>query len=423
MDIPEWARDDSDFDDEDSSPDLLGPYRMDDIDAMDDFDPDETVDPEADPRIYSSTHPVHGRVQEMGDDESIRLGPITDLRRSVAGVSMADEHPGKRARSWCVTINNPQTVGVDNFDFFTIAWPDAQYIVGQIEQGKSGTPHWQVYVQFKNAKMMKTLKRSFGTAHFEVAKGDAKANRKYCTKCCDTCFDSGKKGFFDDPDCENCLRLSDAAWEFGTMPQQGKRTDLDDAVDTLKTQGIRAVANEHGSAFVKYHKGFERLAQMVSVPEMLSPNKRVVLHLGTTGTGKTYDAVTSYPPGEVYVKPPDGHWFDGYACQKLVVWDDKCSGDGVSVTFMLQCLDKYRLQAPVKGAFTWLTCEMCIVTSNQHPWLWYKYPTNENYKAMIRRFDKIVLYRSRDQKLTLTPGSLEWSDFIEKPDLYDPQNW
>jgi len=83
-----------------------------------------------------------------------------------------------RGRAWCATINN---YTMNDYARAT-SYAKATYgIVGK-ETGKNGTPHLQIYWRFDNALRFSTLKTAFPTAHLELAKGDAAANIKYCSK-------------------------------------------------------------------------------------------------------------------------------------------------------------------------------------------------------------------------------------------------
>lgn len=50
---------------------------------------------------------------------------------------------------------------------------------------------------------------------------------------------------------------------------QGKRTDLEDACTTLRdTKSLKRVAQEHPTAFVKFHKGLKELKAILEEPEL-----------------------------------------------------------------------------------------------------------------------------------------------------------
>lgn len=78
---------------------------------------------------------------------------------------------------WCFTSNNPDSVPFYDDENCT-------YLVYQLEQGDSGTPHHQGYVEFKARKSMaqaKTILR-LPRAHFERRKGTSLQASDYCKK-------------------------------------------------------------------------------------------------------------------------------------------------------------------------------------------------------------------------------------------------
>lgn len=56
-----------------------------------------------------------------------------------------------------------------------------RFIIGK-EIGESGTPHLQMYIEFKNAIAFNTLKGWNERIHWEKAKGNVKDNYMYCSK-------------------------------------------------------------------------------------------------------------------------------------------------------------------------------------------------------------------------------------------------
>lgn len=117
-----------------------------------------------------------------------------------------------QAKNWCFTLNNPTPFEISalniihNHDLVS-------YIVYQTEEGESGTPHIQGYVQLSSRKRMPQVKALLSSrAHVEVAKGSPESNRTYCTK---------------DP------RIGDIH-EHGEMSRAGKRTDIEKFVEAMK---------------------------------------------------------------------------------------------------------------------------------------------------------------------------------------------
>ena len=124
----------------------------------------------------------------------------------------------------------------------------------------TGSPHiqgWCGWPKGQNQRLS-AVKKVHGTAHWEVMRGKISQNVQYCSK--------------------SATSVSEyKTW--GEVPEdkQGQRSDLEAAAELLvATEGsvavkMRAVANAHKGAFVKYHKGFEALAQATKKPTYLPP--------------------------------------------------------------------------------------------------------------------------------------------------------
>lgn len=144
-----------------------------------------------------------------------------------------------RSRAWLFTINN-----YDDGDLPQYRPADQVYLCYQKEVAPStGTPHLQGYVYYGNPVRMGTVKDHLGyqTAHLEKANGTPQQNRTYCSK-------DGGRDFV----------------EFGTLPSQGKRTDIEDAVDTLRaTKSLKTTFDQHPGAYVKYHRAFEHIRNTI----------------------------------------------------------------------------------------------------------------------------------------------------------------
>lgn len=85
-----------------------------------------------------------------------------------------------RGRRWCMTINNYDEKNYTRtLEYFAVK--KCQYIVAK-EVGESGTPHLQIYVEYKNPIAFNTLKKIFPRAHISKSRGTREHNLKYCTK-------------------------------------------------------------------------------------------------------------------------------------------------------------------------------------------------------------------------------------------------
>lgn len=256
-------------------------------------------------------------------DPDIRI-PATKRKPSVPD----EEQPKKRARkeeapkyrSWCFTINN-----WDASDRINATEVSADYIIFGEEVGEQGTPHLQGYVHFKSQKTMSAVKKAFKCSkmHLEAAKGDADANKKYCSK--------GTNIF-----------------EHGDMPQAGKRNDLVEIRASLKrVPSLRVVLDLNPS-----YQGFQMAKQILTLTQPpRRSNIEVYWYYGPTGCGKTHQAYDDTGDDEdTFVCNGTGQWWDGYDGQSKVIFDDY-RRDFCKFHELLKICDKYRYRVPVKGAF------------------------------------------------------------------------
>jgi hypothetical protein len=263
----------------------------------------------------------------------------------------------------------------------------ASYWVYGKEVGAQGTPHLQCYVEFKDQVTWKQAQEGFSNGHMEARKGTAIEAAGYCKKGSEESGGSYDY-FFDTP--------SDT-WdgeELGELSHQGKRTDIDQFVDQLETgASIRTVALAQPSIYVKFHKGFHALRNMMLAPRSLDKNPEVVWLHGPTGYGKTRDAFTKYWPDEPYYvwRPSNGGWWDGYDGESKIIMDE--FRGQMPWADLLGLLDRNEYRAPVKGGFLHIQADKFVITSPYAPEDAYKASDRMDRVAqLIRRITTLVDY-------------------------------
>lgn len=265
-----------------------------------------------------------------------------------------------RSRNWCFTINNPRRDGTESPDDPN-TFADVRYIVWQLEEGTEGTPHLQGYVVWKNPRNLNWVRRQNGRAHWEIARGDFKANHKYCTK---------EEGRLEGP------------WERGVRPRPGKRSDLQDIAQMIdQGKSMAKVAQAYPGDFFRYHAGFYKYRQETYPQRHGQPN--IIILWGPTGCGKSRLVHETFP--EAYRKPK-GKWWDGYHTQDTVVFDDFYSW--ISYDELLRILDWYPLLVQPKNSYVPLRATTFVFTSNQDPMDWYGGPRRDG-----TRMDRSALHR------------------------------
>lgn len=132
----------------------------------------------------------------------------------------------KKHRGFVFTINNY----TDN-DIAAVMQEatECEYLIAGFEVGKSGTPHIQGYMYYKNQRYLTGVLKNTALirAHIEVAKGNSKQNYDYCTK----------DGDF---------------WESGELPTQG-------LITKAKLEQIMDNPYENFHLYNQYRKCYKEL--------------------------------------------------------------------------------------------------------------------------------------------------------------------
>lgn len=285
---------------------------------------------------------------------------------------------GTRWRRFVFTLNNWTPKDFSDITGLHSSKPIKWMVVGK-ETGENGTPHLQgacclnSQIAFSQIKTWPGLSR----AHLEMMLGTPQDSLAYCTK-----QDSG-------------------AFVFGTLPQPGKRTDLEDAVQEVKDgKSLKELASSNGACVVKYYKGLTVLRSLLR-PERVDPPKVYWLY-GPTGTGKTRAA---WECGKdiggvdgVWISSGGLRWFDGYDGQPVAIFDDFRT-KGLEFNFFLRLLDRYPMTVEFKGGFVrwepkyiFITCPNAVSVAFSAR----KEHVPEDIEQLERRITKSYLFPTDD---------------------------
>lgn len=290
----------------------------------------------------------------------------------------------KRSRNWCFTWNNPYPDEMVE-DFANLLETNyAKYYVFGYEVGASGTPHIQGYVDFINAKTLKSMKKNFcEKIHWEARKGSWLQAVDYCKK----------DGHFK---------------EWG-VPQKvkGKRTDIDKVKEIVKNGGNMSDVIEATSSY-QACKMAEICLKYRKIP-MKWYDKKVYWYWGTTGTGKTRSAIEE--AGEDVWRSNCGSlkWFDGYDNQENVIFDDFRASWG-SFSTLLNLLDGYPVNVEIKGGHRLFAPKRIWITCPTRPEITY---------SLVHSKDKDGEIQQLLRRITLVKqfGERDTDDYIEIPEL------
>ena len=267
----------------------------------------------------------------------------------------------KGVRDYCYTI----------FDYDTlpelVRQPECVYqIYGYEVCPTTQKKHIQGYIYFKNAKTMSAVKKVFrcDSIHLEEAGGTALDSKKYCSK--------------------------EGDWtEVGVRPEQGKRNDLKDIKDMVKSGKVMKDIIEVASNYQSL-KTAELLLKYIEKPR--DWKTRVVWIQGKSGTGKTrqaFETLTQLYGKYPYIKERDtDKWFDGYDGDEGVLLDEIDSESNYAT--LKKLCDRYPCRVETKGGMRQFVAKTIYITSLYGPSVVFR-EKPEGGKEIIRRIDEIII--------------------------------
>lgn len=269
------------------------------------------------------------------------------------------EDKNKPSKSWVYTLNN--YTQQDETQLQALACSYHRY--GR-EVGDSGTPHLQGIITFKQATRLTALKKIHNKIHWERCIS-AEASLNYVTK--DQNF-----------------------WEVDNR-KQGKRTDIEEVIETLKKKSVRETALEHPLEYVKFHSGIEKLKSLMS-QEKRKTRPEVFWLYGPTGTGKSRHVAEKEQ--DLWWSMKDLKVWEGYENQEATVFDD-FRANFCTFAELLRMLDWNPYRVRVLYGSRELNSKRMYITCPYHPKDVYQNRTDEDIGQLLRRIDHILEFKNK----------------------------
>lgn len=244
-------------------------------------------------------------------------------------------------------------------DFYTDI-PFKYLIYGLETCPETGKKHFQGTIIFKDQKTETAARKLFTPRHVEPCVNIEKSI-EYCKK----------EGDYQ---------------EYGNTPLgAGKRTDLDQIRDIVKTTGkIRDVID-----IAKNYQGVRMAEVILKYQEPARDWKPIVKwYYGPTGTGKTKTAMEEMT--DPYIAMATNKWWEGYDSHENVIIDDM-RGDFCKFHELLRMLDRYAYRIETKGGSRQFRAKTIIITSCYSPT--EMFDTREDIQQLLRRIDEIKVFK------------------------------
>ena len=259
--------------------------------------------------------------------------------------------PSQQSKNFVLTYypdeanGRPGATGIDwtgrEEDFAFMAW-------GEEVCPTSGRQHLQSFVCMKKKMALsaatRVIQKYFVGAHVEIMRGSLAQNEEYCSK----------EGQY-------------TTW--GVPPQQGKRTDLDEVAEKIKAGEAtpEQILEDDPMAYHQYGRTLEKLHQLQLRKKVRNWMTEGIWYYGPTGSGKSRKAFEGFDPDTHYAYPYETNgWWDGYAGQETVIFDE--FRGQLPLNVMLRLMDRYPMNVQQRGKEPFpLLAKKIIITSCMKP--------------------------------------------------------
>lgn len=271
----------------------------------------------------------------------------------------------KNSRHLCITIDAKYGEPIFNPEIM-------QYLCYGLEVGSEktiknpdGYKHYQTYVELKKEMSYKDVHQMFGgPCRIAIRRGTKIQAINYCQK----------DGLFK---------------EFGDLEQQGQRNDIKCMMQNIKEgKNMLEVAEEFGSTWAQNYRAMFEYKGMLESNNKKRDSKIIAI-VGPPDTGKTILGMSLFGLENVYFKTLKKDWYDAYAGQKIIVFDEFRQGS-MNISTLLSLVSPIPYLLPVKGRSVQCKADTFVIISNYHPSKWFQDMDETTQKALYRRIHKYI---------------------------------
>lgn len=284
--------------------------------------------------------------------------------------------PGPKSKHFQLTLNEIERY--DKLKGYLTGLKTNNYFISCLEKAPTtGHEHIHIYAQF-NQQVRLGITKTEG-AHIEVCRGTPQENVEYIRKDGTILDEIGTLRLTGNPTIRDIKSMS---------PQE-----VDELPWNIYNVATKIVDEEHDK------KSLISMLEEIKRDELKAP--RVIYIIGDPNAGKTYGAfklaLSMFDVEDIGTIEINNNFF------KITNKEAKCfviqefRSSQCHPTMLLQLLDKYGYNCPIKGGFTYLRPEAIIIASIIPPTKLYSEDKQELNSQFTRRVTE--LYTARDHKL------------------------
>lgn len=313
----------------------------------------------------------------MSSEENVSEVDIDEIDENKEDFIPYDERP-KKHRGWVATIWNVENTKEFYQDIVDRQVNGVTYIAYGLETApKTGRLHHQAFFYTKIQRgtgkcSLKKLGGMWGPKHcyIRMMRGNFTQNRSYCAK-------------------------AGTYTEIGVKPEMGKRLDLDELKDEIMagTLTVTDILLDDPMQYHMYGRTMEKIQAIANTRVSRSWMTRGYWLYGESGSGKSHAACTGETIETHYRFPDDGKWWDDYAGQETVIFDDFRPGQ-VKFAYLLRLIDKYPMVVPRRGASPMpFLAKNVIITCTRAPRDAYA-EVDEDLRQLLRRVEVVHVLKN-----------------------------
>lgn len=314
------------------------------------------------------------------------------------------------ARRWMLTINNP-TFEESETLYALGHHKDVDCLVYGAEHCDEGTPHFQIYLHFKEPCRWARIKGLFPRADIEIAKKPKIACCRYCAK----------EGFYyafgNVPDLTTGHRQGSQA-----QKRAAENLEREDVIKKIRKGEMRYKdLSEANLLDTKLLRAAKEAVSMCQPPKRY--NVHVCVFISPTGWGKSFSVWEHFGIVAQAEFAGNNDWYLN-AEEEVMLYDEFCGQ--VRVQKFLKYLDGYPMWLAVKGGHRPCYWKVIFICSNTPPEMWY---TQEDKATGIRTSTipepvRQALYRRIGYPNSTTHGETHVYDptFTDMPHARDEMN-